>query len=150
MKESQLGRFSGESDKEMHLAGILNYLREKHATLKNDYKMPSGQGAEACGLIAANVAKMFVTMGEKPMLLGINPRKVAEGGRAGGESLEPRIYEGRVSWGGHVVCVNHDIVYDPMVGEPKGLSEYKETIFTEPVESEVLVSADDIENFVNR
>lgn len=120
------------------------YLKMKHQELKNDYMSEDG-GPEACLLVAVDVAKLILEEGGKPELFAIRGKKVDS---VNTKSISPTQYDGRVEWGGHMVCVNDGIVYDPMVGNPTELSEYLETSFLEPVEATVRISKERIDDFV--
>ncbi len=127
---------------------VMDYLREKYLTLRNNYKTPDGRYSESCGLIACDIAKLFLDEGEKTSLFNVKGETLIDG--VNRKAIAPRIYEGNVEWGGHKVCVRENIVYDPMVGKPMKIEEYASEIFYEPVILEETVSPELIEEFLNR
>ena len=95
---------------------ILEYLRRKHQTLRNDYHTPDGIYYESCTELACDVAKLSLKEGIKPSLLSVRGETLPDGVNT--KTLVPKLFEGRVTWGGHVVCAKGDIILDPMVGNP--------------------------------
>jgi hypothetical protein len=141
---------SEEIRREQIFTNVEEYMRNKHSTLINDYKTPEGNYVENCTLIAVDIAKMLLDSGERPELVRVQGPQITQGGWVGNEPVIPKIYEGRVRWGAHVICVSNNIVYDPMIGEPKPLAEYINNTFIGPVETKTTVSKDEIETFVSR
>ncbi len=102
---------------------VLDYLRKKHSTIVNDYRASDGRYSEHCGLIAIDIAKLFLDAGRRPYIAKV-AEDVNEGGCIQSKSLEPTMYEGRISWGAHQVCVCDGQVFDPMLGEPVAIESY--------------------------
>jgi hypothetical protein len=66
------------------------------------------------------------------------------------KTITPKQYHGKITWGGHTVCENQGLVYDPMLGKAIPLPQYLEETFTEPVTGEISVSSDKIQGFIDR
>ena len=122
---------------------VLNYLVEKNKTLINDYHTPDGNYSESCSLIAVDIAKILLNEGKKSEIVFIT-------GKNANESLGPKQYNGRVSWGGHVVCVCEGMIYDPMIGKPLLIEEYINEAFDSEIKMETIVTKNKIEEFVRR
>ncbi len=141
-------KISSVESKEI-LETVLDYLREKHATITNDYKSPDGRYPEHCSLIAIDIAKLFIAAGKQPHIA-----KIAEDVRKGSfihsKTLAPTIYEGRVTWGAHQVCCCDGQAFDPMLDVPVPIEEYTKTVFGEDIKMEVLIPHEQIEEFINR
>ncbi len=129
---------------------VLDFIKEKHETLKNDYRTPDGQYVESCTLIANEVARIFLKAGKQSEIISISGKRVDNPYINANEMLKPLQYEGRVSWGAHVVCICEGVVYDPMIGQPLPLEEYIKTAFDSEVEITTIVPKDKIEEFVKR
>jgi hypothetical protein len=129
---------------------VLGYLEDRNKILLNDYHTPDGNYAESCGLIAADIAKMLIKDGKKPTIVSIAGKRINDPYIIANETLEPKQYEGRVSWAGHTVCVCEGLVYDPMIGKPLPIGEYAHEAFGNDVEMKTIVTEDKIEEFVNR
>lgn len=128
---------------------VLKFLTEKNKTLVNDYHTPDGNHVENCSLVAIDIAKMLLKEGKKPELIFITG-KCIENSPNNYEALKPVQYEGRISWGGHMVCACDGLVYDPMIGEPLPIEEYAHKAFGADVEMKIKVPQNEIEEFVNR
>ncbi len=113
---------------------ILDYLQQRHLSLNNDYRMPPPRSnfSESCHYVYEEIAKLCRKHGYEPKLFHVRGMKLAEGVNT--ESLLPKRYQGRVEWGGHLVCVVGNTVLDPLVGIPLSMEEYAETIFESPVD----------------
>jgi len=128
---------------------VLDYLRNKHATIMNDYRTPDGHYSEHCGLIAIDIAKLLLASGRQPYIAKVS-EDVREGGIIRSKTLSPTIYEGRVTWGAHQVCCCDGQAFDPMIDGPVAVEDYTRTVFGEDVEMEVLIPHEQIEEFINR
>lgn len=124
----------------------IKYLGNKFPELENDYSNDDGY-VEHCGLIAGEVAKLILADGGHPQLLSIRGQKVDS---MNTETLEPKRYAGRVVWGGHTVCENNGVIYDPMIGEPVNKKIYLENTFSKPVVATVLVPQEKMNEFIKR
>jgi hypothetical protein len=107
------------------------YLQEKFSDLENDYKTLDGKNAQSCSLIALEVASILKKEGGVPQIVTITGMKVDS---VNTETLYPKRYEGRVKWGGHVVCQCDGLIYDPMVGIPIDKDTYLKTTFLNSAE----------------
>ena len=121
-------------------------MADKNNTILNDYRTPDEQHSEHCGLIAADLAKLFIASGKEPYIM-----KVSEDlHEIHFKSLEPLVYEGRVSWGAHQVCCYEDKAFDPIVGKPINISQYTQTVFGESINMEILIPKNQIKEFFSR
>lgn len=127
---------------------VTDYLNRKHQILRNDYRTEDGKHAESCTLIACDIAKLFLEGGEKPSLLSVRGELLSDG--INNRSLVPKIYKGRIRWGGHVVCTNGETVFDPMVGKPMNKEEYAREVFDGPAVLEEAVPSEFIEEFLQK
>ena len=138
------------SREEEPLNPVLRYLADKHKSLLNDYHTPEGNYAESCAVIAADIAKILIKDGKKPTIVSITGKRIDNPHIIASEPLEPVQYEGRVSWGGHTVCVCEGMVYDPMIGRPLPIEEYAHEAFGTDIKMKTMVAEDKIEEFVSR
>jgi hypothetical protein len=125
---------------------VLEYLREKHRTLKDDYRTADGKN-EICGLVASDVAEILLKEGKNPSIIMVEG-KLLQDSFVNTEPLRPVQYKGRVSWGGHVVCICEGLVYDPMMGRPLPIESYGYEAFGTDVRMKTLISEDKIEDFI--
>ena len=123
------------------------YFSKKHAILLNDYKVPEGQGRDACTLIACEVAKIFLKEGKTPYIVKIKENE-KRGGWVHNKILRPVLFGGRVTWRTHHVCCYNGIAYDPMLGEPVSLNEYTLKAFGENIQVKMLIPEEQIKEFV--
>jgi hypothetical protein len=86
------------------------YLKKLHETIINDYHAPDGKYSESCGLIALDVAKLFLQSGKRPYIMKVS-EDVREGSIVRTKRLSPQAYGGRVHWGAHQVCCCDDMAY---------------------------------------
>ncbi len=127
---------------------VFDYLKRKNETLINDYRTPESSHSESCLLIAIDIAKILLKEGKKSYISSIRGKRLPDG--LNNESLVPTQYKGREKWGGHVVCIYDDLVYDPMFSKPIPLEEYPQKAFGSEIEIKVIVPENEIEEFVNR
>ena len=123
-------------------SSALAYMKEKNKTLVNDYRTPDNNNVESCSEIAVDIAKILLDEGKRPIIVSVTNKEDGY--------LVPRQYEGRVKWGAHKICVCDGFVYDPMVGEPMSIEEYRDKVFENEVELEIKVAEDEVEKFINR
>lgn len=128
---------------------VLDYIRDKHSTIKNDYKTPDGRYSEHCGLIAIDIAKLLIAAGRQPYIAKIS-EDVREGELIHSKTLKPTIYEGRVTWGAHQVCCCDGQVFDPILDMPIAIAEYAKEVFGEDIKMSVLIPHEQIEEFINK
>lgn len=126
---------------------ICDYLIKKHETLKDNYT-DSKDLAESCSLIAVDLARLLLKEGRRPHIAQVWGKTIKGG--INRKPLVPKLYGGRISWGGHIVCCEKDIVYDPLVGKPLNTRSYTSEVFNDPVDINTLVPQDQIEEFINR
>lgn len=129
-----------ENLKEFQLSDILEYLTKEHEKYIDDY-------IGTCSYVAMSIAKMLFKHGKKPELL------IIEGSNNDALSIddnlvEPKMYDGMVQWGEHIVCACDGFIYDPMVGKPMKIEEYVSTVFINPVSVKVESSYEDIEHLL--
>ena len=137
-----------EAEKEISVyPPVIEYLKTKHQSLKNNYLTEDNKYAESCGLLACDIARaFFLENGERPSLLSVRGELLPDG--VNKYPLIPKIYGGRISWGGHVVSANGDTVFDPMVGKPMSKEKYAREVFDSPVVLEETVPSEFIEEFL--
>ena len=122
------------------------FLETKYTELGNDYSI-DGVHAESCSLIACDVAKLLIEEGGKPYILRVRGQKIDS---INTETIQPKRYEGRVSWGGHTVCANDGNVYDPMIGRILSEEDYSKEVFLKPVTLSVFVQPENMKDFLDR
>ncbi len=124
-----------------------SFLVSKALVLANEYGDENGQ-REHCLLLAIDVAKLILEEGGHPSLYAIRGQIIDSAGNQ--KILIPKLYNGKITWGGHTVCENQGLVYDPMIGRIVPLLQYLEETFTEPVTGKILVPSDKIQDFIDR
>jgi hypothetical protein len=129
---------------------VIDHLNKKHEILRNDYIGEDGVHSESCTIVGCDIAGLLLRNGDKPYLIAVRGEETTETGWIHNKPIIPKIYNGRVVWGGHIVCAVGDIVLDPMVGKPMTTEEYKREVFTEPVNLETQVSSESIREFLER
>jgi len=126
----------------------LEYMANLHPTLANDYRTPDGQYSESCGLIAVDIAERLLAEDKSPYIARVQGKLVDSINR---NSIAPKPFEGRISWGAHQVCCENGLAYDPMVDtKPVAIDDYLGIAFEGEVEMDVLVAQDKIKEFVER
>lgn len=122
----------------------LGYLARMYRALKNDYTTPNGGYSESCTEVAVDLARRLLTEGKKPQI-----ERISEKSRKA--VITPRRFQGRVTWGGHIICTEGDRIYDPLVSDlPVDRENYSRTAFSEEVEIEVAVPSEKILEFISR
>jgi hypothetical protein len=53
-----------------------------------------------------------------------------------------------VEWGGHTVCENDGIIYDPMVGDPLPRELYLKNTFLKPAQANISMSSEELEALI--
>lgn len=96
------------------------------------------------------MADILIQCGEKPSVFAVRGDEVKESGMIQNKALVPKIYQGRVSWGGHVVCAVGDFNYDPMVGEVMDKESYKNEVFTVPIDLTEAFSSQTLKEMLSR
>jgi len=109
------------------------YWLAKHKHLLNDYRDENGHYSQACGEIANEVVRKLREDGRKPSIWIVTGISI---GDARTKELVPLVYEGRIRWGGHIVCVDEDLVYDPILEKPEPMDSYGITAFGQEIMSE--------------
>lgn len=105
-----------------------------HEALRHDYSSGNGAYSSSCTRIALEIAEALKANEQSPKILALYGEELDDlGNRA---VLVPVPYEGRVSWGAHIVCEAAGVVHDPMLSEPMPRAEYLATAFQQPVEVE--------------
>lgn len=110
------------------MSEFVEFWQRKRRQLAEDYRDESGQYAEHCGLLAVDLAHLLKAEGKSPSLYSLRGTSIDE---ANTKTLTPLPYEGRVKWGGHVVCVAEGLVYDPILAEPEPWETYPQKAFGE-------------------
>jgi len=141
---------SSKSAEEMEIPKtVLEYLASKKVTILNDYKTPSGQHSEHCGLIANALAKLLIEAGKEPYIMLVT-EDVHKNGFVYTKDLEPLIYNGNVSWGSHLVCCCENVAFDPMIGNPVNIDQYTQIVFGELIHMGIAVSKDKLKELLNK
>ena len=125
------------------------YVRAKHETLKNNYETPNREHVESCTLIACDIADLLIKKRKNPSIYRVEGELVS-GSKYNRQTLVPKKYGGRVRWGGHIVCVENNIVYDPMLPEPVPLSTYRKQAFEGKVHLTEEIPPEEIPEFLSR
>jgi hypothetical protein len=128
---------------------VTEYLKDKHLTIVNNYRTPDNLWSEHCGLIAVDIAKLFLDAGKNPFIVEV-AEDINENGIIRRKSLEPLIFNGRVSWGAHQVCCCDGEAFDPILEGPISIQKYTEAVFGEDINMRVIVPSDEIIEFVSR
>ena len=102
---------------------------ESYLILKREALGPHYNGDDI--QIAEEAAEILISNGSDPYLLELLGKPINGGTRR--EPLIPRIYEGKVKWGGHVTCAAAGVVYDPIIGTPMDEGVFLDTAFYKPV-----------------
>jgi hypothetical protein len=128
-----------ESDKElMFYPSVIDYLERKHKIISEKYITEDGVHSESCYAIATEIAELLKKHGEKPYIMSARGNWEETQGVRYRRSVTPKIYSGtKVSWGCHLFCANGNIVFDPIVGKPMEIEEYRTTVFIEPVNIDI-------------
>lgn len=112
------------------MSDFSSFWATKHEQLKDGCVDESGLYAEHCGALAMDIAHRLQTEGRSPKILTLTGIKV-DGVNT--KTLIPLAYEGKVTWGGHTVCVADGLAYDPILEEPEPWETYPQKVFGEPV-----------------
>ena len=128
---------------------VLDYLRNKHLTIINDYRTPDDRYSEYCGLIAIDIAKLLIEAGHQPYIAKVS-EDIREGSSIHSKTLAPITYEGRITWGAHQVCCCDGQAFDPILDAPIDIKNYTKAIFGEDIKMETLIPYEQIEEFINR
>lgn len=101
------------------------FFGEKHQQLMDDYR-------DSCSVIAWNMAKLLGSEGLSTKILVLRGEKIDHVGNR--DTLIPLPYEGRITWGAHVVCLADQTVHDPMLDRPLKLDDYLRAAFNQAVD----------------
>jgi hypothetical protein len=118
----------------------VSFFEAKHRSLRNDYHDESGEYADSCSLIALDMAALLLSRGEQPKILRIQGKPEEIPGILSNGALVPIPYQGRVTWGAHIVCESAGIVHDPMLETPLPLADYLSAAFAQQVDIEDISS----------
>jgi hypothetical protein len=131
------------------MESALEYIANKQRTLINNYRTPDNQYAESCCLIALDIAERLLEEGKTPHIILIRGKVIDSIGNR--QSIIPKPYDGRVTWGAHQVCCVNGIAYDPMISkEPISIKNYANMAFFGDVDIEIVIGRDKIREFINR
>ncbi len=103
------------------MSDVEAFFARYHPGARRNYRGPSGD-VLACGLIAG--AFVLLTGGQ---FLHVYGRASGTGSRA---DIRPRVEDASITWGGHVVCLGGDLIYDVLLPGPVDAGEYMERAFT--------------------
>lgn len=110
------------------MSELSDFWQEKRQQLAEDYRDASGEYVQHCGLLAVDLARLLQSEGKSPSVFSL--RGISDNENET-KTLVPLPYEGRVRWGGHVVCVAEGLVYDPILKEPESWETYPQKAFGE-------------------
>ncbi len=128
---------------------VLNYLRTRHQTLRNDYMMSNGED-EKCSSIACEIAELIIQEGWRPYIMEISEQFHNESWQLEHKHFMPQIYDDRVEWIRHYICCCHNTVYDPLLGVPIELNQYNQVAFWEQIKMQLLTRPQSISWFDKR
>ena len=95
----------------------VDYLREMHDKLKNDYSFTGRKSLVNCGFIARELALRLFNQGKFSKMVLVRDKM-------GSRLIEPLRYGGRVKWGQHIVCFCEYSAYDPLLHNPVPIENY--------------------------
>ncbi|HSI21357.1 MAG TPA: hypothetical protein VLA04_06765 [Verrucomicrobiae bacterium] len=127
---------------------VEEYLQRMHSHLKDAYRSPDGRYSASCFAIAMDVAKHLLKEGKHPYTMAIHGETLPDGHSH--KLLIPVVYNGETSWTTHVICCEDDTAYDPIVGHPIPIEEYRTTVFTEPAVMHVEMNPEQMAGLLNR
>ncbi len=100
----------------------------------------TGYPSVGCETTAWNVARFLKQQGVNPRLEELKPAEE-------NSHLIPSIFDGRVKWYWHIICMVNETAYDPLVGKPLDFEQYVRELFgvssvlrTTAIDPEELVS----------
>lgn len=106
-----------------------------------------------CG-IASLVATCLYREGKNPYIVTVAKIKKDKEGRMYKDNFFPVLFGGRVVFSLHQVCFcseeDGNKSYDPLIGEPVPIEEYCNSAFGESLETYVIITAEEIKNFLGK
>lgn len=123
----------------------LEYLGRTHQELKQHYDVsPVG----FCQYYAGGLATRLLNEGREPFIMII--QEMIRLGEFTKETkhLFPRLYGGKVIFGGHLVCCDGKEALDPLVGKPVNLDDYTNITFIEKVPMKIHTPTEQISDFI--
>jgi hypothetical protein len=115
------------------MSSFESFWKAKHNQLESDYVDESGMYAQSCGLLAKDIAYRLQKEGKIPHILALTSVEIDS---INNTALSPLPYVGKISWGGHQICIADGMVYDPILEKPEPWQTYSDTMFGKPVASE--------------
>lgn len=126
----------------------LEYMANLHQTLINDYRIPDGRYCESCGGIALDIAEKLLAEGKSPEIVSIRGKFVDGMNRS---PIIPIPFEGRITWGAHMVYCDNNLAYDPMISrEPVAVGDYCHLAFEGEVDMEVEYNQDETKELIQK
>lgn len=116
------------------MSELLRVWDNKRKHLANDYINPTSNRLEDCYCVAEDIANALLDDGQKSKIFKIMGENPAVSYWPRNQNLVPKVYEGRVSWGAHFVCISAGLVYDPILSAPEPLDTYAAMAFGIPIE----------------
>lgn len=126
-----------------------DFFNLKHESLKQDYLDPDGIHSDICLLIACDIADLLIKEGKNPAIYEVKG-ELLKGSKINRQSLVPKQYGGRRKWGAHKVCVENNIVFDPILPKPIPISIYPEQAFEGNVHMTEEIPPEEIPELLSR
>jgi len=125
-------------NKTTKLESAKEYLERMHLELAEDYKLFGKRYPELCDVLGNLIAKKLLEEGKLPHLELI----LASTTRT--KQIVPLRFNGRVSWGAHVVCISDQEAWDPVIGEPEPVHSYSNRLLGENLSLQPYKSTNDL------
>src|SRR5665213_198591 len=100
----------------------------------------------SCGVVAFDIAKILLGDDLRPTIVGLEGPPINSVGDR--RRIVPKVFNGTVGWGSHLVCVHEELALDPIIGEPMDFATYLEEAFTERPESTRTFHQEEFDQFI--
>lgn len=128
---------------------IQEYISKRHAFLKDSYKSPDGSN-EACFLVALDVAEVLIEQGKQVELVSVSAKKLVSKSFSERVWLNPVGYINKTEWGGHVISVSDDLVYDPIHDKPIRVRDYGMVVFGTELDMKTILTHEKVREAILR
>lgn len=107
------------------------------------YLFESGYKHDSCRIVAWNTAQLLVTRGVRSTIedLTIDNYKTKR-------KLLPLPFKGDLLWPWHTICIEEEVVFDPLVQRPMYYKPYIVHLFNVPVHRKVDSDLDEVVDFL--
>jgi hypothetical protein len=106
------------------MSDLSSFMHDKRAELLAGDYVDSESNRLSCWKTASQIAKLMRDNGKEPVV--VEMADVVEGTI---QPLCPLLYEGRVTFGGHVAVMVDGLIYDPLLEEPEPVATYAQKAF---------------------